>query len=90
MASNFQMSMHRNREGLHILLKGNFDGSSAFELINLLKEKCAKAQKVYIHTQSLQDVHPFGAHIFKKNLHEIHRHVKKIEYRGENLALQAN
>ena len=38
MASNFQIYRHRTRDSLHLKLEGDFDGSSAHELINALKE----------------------------------------------------
>jgi hypothetical protein len=36
-AQNFKMSMHRKIDNLSIRLMGDYDGSSAFELLNALK-----------------------------------------------------
>jgi hypothetical protein len=48
MASNFRISTHRNSESLHLKLVGDFDGSSAFELINVLKKNWNGAYRVFI------------------------------------------
>jgi len=37
MASNFQITFNRHEDSMHLRLYGDFDGSSAHELINLLK-----------------------------------------------------
>ena len=37
MASNFQLLSYRNKDSLHLQLYGDFDGNSAYELINTLK-----------------------------------------------------
>jgi hypothetical protein len=38
MATNFKISSHRTESKLHLNLAGDFDGSSAFELLNMLKD----------------------------------------------------
>ena len=67
MASNFKIAYHRNGESLHLKLTGDFDGSSAFQLINTLKIHRSKARKIFIHTSNLSSLHPFGLDIFQKN-----------------------
>jgi len=46
---------------------GDFDGSSAFELINIIKEHYGKVGKVVINTDGLSSTHPFGLGVFQKN-----------------------
>ena len=46
MASNFRIFIHRNNGNLQVKLMGDFDGSSAFELINVLQEHSGKAGKM--------------------------------------------
>jgi hypothetical protein len=67
MASNFKIRIHRNSDNIHLDLVGFFDGTSAFELINLLNDKCKDACKVFIHTNKISDIHPFGRGVFLKN-----------------------
>ena len=38
MANNFKMNIHRRIDKLTIRLAGDFDGSSAWELINAIRE----------------------------------------------------
>ena len=54
-------------DNLHLKLMGDFDGSSAFELINTLKKYRGIAGRVFIHTCFLSSVHSFGLDVFQKN-----------------------
>ncbi len=67
MASNFKIIYHRNSDNLHLKLFGDFDGSSAHELANILKAHQNEFWKIFIHTCSLSSLHPFGLDVFKKN-----------------------
>ncbi len=67
MALNFKIICHKNSENLHLKLMGDFDGSSAYELINTLKKYNGNARKVFVDTSSLLSVHPFGLDVFQKN-----------------------
>ncbi len=67
MASNFKISLNRNNNSLHLNLMGDFDGSSAFELINTLKEHNGNSVKIFINTGGLSSLHPFGLDVFQKN-----------------------
>ncbi len=67
MACNFKINSHRNSDSLHLKLEGNFDGSSALQLIHYLKTHIHKSRKVFIHTNCLKDVCTFGTIVFQKN-----------------------
>ena len=67
MACNFKIGAHRNSENLHLRLEGDFDGSSALQLINYLKRSIHKNSKIIIHTNCLKNIHPFGTTVFKNN-----------------------
>ena len=67
MASNFKILINRNDDNFHFRLVGDFDGSSAFELINALKAYYDKAGNVVINTCGLSMIHPFGCVVFQKN-----------------------
>ena len=71
MAANFRVSTHRNTENLHLKLIGDFDGTSAHELINVIEKRCNRANKVFIHTNSLKRIHPFGCSILHHHLSAI-------------------
>jgi hypothetical protein len=68
MASNFNFSIYRNSENIHIKLFGDFDGTSAFELINFVKEIAGTASKIFVHTSCLKRIFPFGRDVFLSNL----------------------
>ena len=68
MACNFRVVVHRNSENLHLRLEGDFDGSSAHQLLQMLGENGNGAGKIFIHTNGLKEVHPFGTAVFQNNL----------------------
>ena len=71
MASNFRIFVHRNSDSLHLKLAGDFDGTSAFELLDLVKKNGPGLRKVFIHTSNLKTIHPFGLQVFEKSLSEL-------------------
>ena len=84
MALNFRISIHRNSRNLHLKLVGDFDGSSAHELLHVLEENCNGATRVFIHTSSLEHIHPFGRNIFHNNLGVMNRQSVALLFTGEN------
>jgi len=84
MASNFQIFVHRNSDSLHLRLAGDFDGSSAFELLDTVKENGSGLRRVFIHTGSLKTIHPFGAHVFEKNLSDLKGLSLQLLFTGEH------
>ena len=74
MAANFHLFHIQNRDNLHLHMHGDFDGTSAFELINLLKEQNKDYFAVFIDTNGINQLHTFGLDVFQKNLN---RSVKK-------------
>lgn len=68
MASNFKMFLRRESNGLHVKLKGDFDGTSAYQLIRVLKKHSGIFGKIFINTGSLKTIHLFGKNVFHKNL----------------------
>ena len=67
MASNFRILTRRSNGDLHLKLKGDFDGSSAFELIHTLNTYNGKVGKIVVDTSSLARIHPFGMDVFLEN-----------------------
>ena len=72
MASSFRISCHRKGDRVHIGLRGDFDGSSACRLCNLLNEKLPGVHEVVVHTDKLGNVYPFGRQVFERNLSYLH------------------
>ena len=65
-------------------LSGDFDGGSAHELINTLIEQGVGIWDIYIDTNNLQTIHPFGIEVFQKNLNGIKKQLKNLIYVGAN------
>lgn len=83
MAMNFRIITHRNDENLHMQLLGDFDGSSAWELINSLNAHRLGINRIFIHTNSLKHVDPFGRGILEKNLNDVIGKSIRIVFTGE-------
>lgn len=83
-AKSFKISVHRNSENLHLKLMGDFDGTSAHELLNSLKRYSKRTSKVFIHTSCLRNTHPFGVHVFHDNLDVLNGHSLTLVFTGEN------
>ena len=68
MAINFKMFQLKSKNSVHITLDGDFDGTSAHELINALKSCGPDVNQVFINTNGLKSVHPFGQVVLQRNL----------------------
>ncbi len=68
MAWDFNLFFHELRDSLHLKLYGDFDGTSAFELINALKKIPDKSFQIFIDTEDLNTISSFGRDVFQKNL----------------------
>lgn len=84
MALNFKISLEQNHKSLHLKLVGDFDGSSALELINTLKAHGRKAEKIFINTRDIFSVHPFGQDVFRKNYSILSKNSHKLIFTGAN------
>jgi anti-anti-sigma regulatory factor len=68
MAMNFKIIQLKSKNNIRLTLDGDFDGSSAHELINTLKSCSREAGMVVIDTSGLKSVHPFGQSVLYRNL----------------------
>jgi len=84
MASDFRILVHRNSDSLHLKLTGDFDGSSAWELLNVLKKSTNGICRVFIHTNCLKSIYPFGRDTFRQNLNDMNRRSFHILFTGEH------
>jgi len=64
-------------------LYGDFDGSLATELLNLLKKNCNTSSKIFIHTGCLMAVHTFGQVVFHKNFNFINNESTSLLFTGK-------
>ena len=85
MASNFHMFQHRTNDTLHLKLMGDFDGSSAFELIHVLKKSRLSYYQVIVNTSALNSIHPFGLEVFQRRLSEIEASGPAVRFIGKDI-----
>ncbi len=84
MASNFRIYRHRTRGSLHLKLDGDFDGNSAHELVNALTEDGTGFDQIFIDTNDLKTIYPFGRNVFQKNLGRFNKKWNRLIFIGEN------
>jgi len=84
MASNFQIYSYKTRDSLHLKLNGDFDGNSAHELINILNEAGSSFWEIFIDTNGLKTIHPFGRSVFEKSFRILNKEIRNITFIGEN------
>jgi anti-anti-sigma regulatory factor len=83
MGSEFRISVHKNDHEIHLKLAGDFDGISAHELLDVLKLCGNRPSRVFVHTGSLRDIHPFGRKVFHSNLTMLKGRSMKLIFTGE-------
>jgi hypothetical protein len=83
MASNFQILSYKTRDSFHLKLDGDFDGNSAYELINVLRDHGAEFFQIFIDTNNLKTVHAFGREVFQKNFGAL-KQLSNLIFIGEN------
>lgn len=84
MASNFRITWYEESERLYIKLNGDFDGSSAYELLNTLNAHGHRFCNIHIDTDDLRTIYPFGREVFEKNFRAFKKKWKYIVFAGEN------
>jgi len=84
MASNFRIFLHETRDSLHLKLDGDFDESSAHELFNKLKKHGVGFHQVFIDTNDLKTIDPFGRDVFQKKISSFNEQFINLVFIGEN------
>ena len=84
MSSNFNYFSYRIGGSLHIQLFGDFDGSSACELINAIGDYGADFFQIFIDTNDLQTIYPFGRKVFQKRFSAISKKACNIIFIGKH------
>jgi hypothetical protein len=84
MASNFQIFSFKTKNSLHLKLSGDFDGSSAYELIHTLTEHGKGFYEIFIDTNDLKSIHPYGREVFQKRLSALKNQFHGITFVGRN------
>jgi len=87
MASSFKILSHQTESSLHLKLLGDFDNTSACELMEFLKKHCADSHRTFIHTDGLNQVNPMAGTSLQAQLHVSRIQTDHLAFTGEH-ALQ--
>ena len=83
MAKNFRvLTKESSNQSLALQLFGDFDGSSACELINVLDESVKKTSRVAIDTDGLKTINTFGLNVFLPRMSWLNNTQADIEVTG--------
>ena len=83
MRKMFHIQFKKNNGNLHVRPEGDFDGASAWELLNFLHDHYSGQGSVYIDTGRLRRVHSFGCSTFKCRLNMKRLPVDRFFFTGE-------
>jgi hypothetical protein len=78
------MFSYQTRDSFHLILEGDFDGSSAYELLETLKKYGNGFYQIYIDTNDLKTIYPFGREVFQKKLGIFKQKLNNLVFLGEN------
>ncbi len=83
MAKNFRiLSRQESNRSIRIQLRGDFDGTSAHELANVLNKYGASYPKVEIDTEGLRSIDGFGLDVIIVRLKSLPRAHARIIFTG--------
>ncbi|MBF0477019.1 MAG: hypothetical protein HQK59_14555 [Deltaproteobacteria bacterium] len=83
MASNFRIVSRRKGGNLRLNLLGDFDGTSAHELLNALTKNITTVCNISIDTNGLKTIYPFGREIFRNYLVALEKKSGRLVFTGE-------
>lgn len=84
MSSNFKIYYLKTRYSIHLRLAGDFDGSSAYDLIHKLEKYSKDFYEIFIDTSDINNIHSFGREVFQKKLGTFKNQFHSISFVGGN------
>ncbi len=84
MAMNFKIFQLKSNNSVHLTLNGDFDGTSAHELVNTLKSYGPDVDQVFINTNGLKSVYPFGRVVLFRNLPGLRSRSRNLVFIGDH------
>lgn len=85
MAANFRIQTRKGKnKKVFINLSGDFDGTSAWELINKLNQCSDRTPLIVVNTDKIKIIEPYGLGVLEKNVGAIKKHTRIIETAGEH------
>jgi len=84
MAANFVICVDRDEHTLNLKLTGDFDRTSANELIEVLKGNREGVTMAMIETSGLENLDPKGQNMFQREIHTLKDFCYRIVFTGRN------
>ena len=84
MASNFGIAIDKKGYDFILKLEGDFDVTSAYELIYAIKKLSEEAVTISIYTNGLKSIHPSGLDVFHRHMMPLSSLSTKIVLTGDN------
>jgi anti-anti-sigma regulatory factor len=84
MAANFEITVEKRSGSFGFELAGDFDATSAYELIYAIKKLPENGGRITIYTNGLKKIHPFGLNVFHRFMKSINGQSTKIVLTGNN------
>jgi len=86
MASNFGIDLDKTSDGVGLKLAGDFDGTSAYELIYAIEKLPEETGRITICTDGLKNTYPFGLDVFHRFIRSLNGQSAKIVITGKNVS----
>ena len=84
MPSNFQIDViQQDVKQLYLRLRGDFDGASAYRLLNIIHSKRNGFRKIILDTDALRKIHSFGSDLFRANIRALQNQGVEIVFIGK-------
>jgi len=87
MAANFKINFQKNAGSVYLMLEGDFDGSSAQQLLYWMRHARTEKSRVVIDTSALERIEPFGLNVFHYNLGSLKNHARGFIFMGPKARL---
>jgi len=84
MAASFEVVVGRNGDIPVLRLWGDFDATSAWELIYAIKKLPAESRRISIQTDGLRNIYPFGVDVFQTFRRSLNGYCPKLDFIGRN------
>ncbi len=84
MASNFGIRISEKNDGFTLKLDGDFDGTSAYELIYEIKKLPGNTVKIHVNTNGLKKINPSGLDVLSGYINSLNDLSGRIDFVGSN------
>jgi anti-anti-sigma regulatory factor len=84
LAKNFEIGLKGDADPVVLDLEGDFDATSAYELIYAIKKLPGETAGVSIHTNGLKSICPAGIDVFCRLMQDLNYRPRKIALTGHH------